>query len=124
MADVIGPNSYLPGNCLKVPKGAMCDSHPDREAVIRIVGETDSFGSELHDVCQECLDSIQKQIEEEKEKPKFCDWCSQLKKNVSLRRDPEEGSYGRLYNVCQECNQKQNQRDQEECDHYNNYYDD
>lgn len=43
MADVIGPNSYLPGQKIKVPAGAMCDEHPDRPAVCRIVGETDSF---------------------------------------------------------------------------------
>ena len=30
MADVIGPNSYLPGQELKVPEGVMCDEHEDR----------------------------------------------------------------------------------------------
>jgi hypothetical protein len=44
MADVIGPNSYLPGQELKVPEGMMCDEHSDRPATHRIVGETDSMG--------------------------------------------------------------------------------
>jgi hypothetical protein len=52
MADVTGPISTLPGSSHHdVPDGMMCDDHPDRPAVTRLQGETDSFGSEMHDLC-------------------------------------------------------------------------
>ena len=47
MADVTGPISSLPGSGHSVPDGAMCDEHPDRPAVARVQGETDSFGCEM-----------------------------------------------------------------------------
>jgi hypothetical protein len=53
MADVTGPISTLPGAVHRVPEGATCDEHPDRPAVLRVQGETDSFGSETIDYCQE-----------------------------------------------------------------------
>lgn len=43
MGDVTGPISTLPGHRHKLPSGATCDDHPDRPAVARIQGETDSF---------------------------------------------------------------------------------
>lgn len=46
MAEVTGPTSYLPGHHCKLPPGTMCDEHPDRLAIARVQGETDSFGSE------------------------------------------------------------------------------
>ena len=56
MADVIGPNKYFPGQQLKAVPGVMCDEHPDRASVARIVGETDSWGSELMVSGEKCLD--------------------------------------------------------------------
>ena len=43
MADVMGPNSYLPGNKIAVPPGATCDTeeHGNIPASHRIVGECD-----------------------------------------------------------------------------------
>src|SRR3954463_12051043 len=55
MADVTGPISTLPGTGHHLPDGTMCDQHPDRPAVARIQGETDSFGCEMNDLCQECI---------------------------------------------------------------------
>ena len=103
MADIIGPNSYLPGQVLKVPKGMMCDNHPEKPAVLRVVGETDSFGSELCDLCEECKQAHYKYIEEQKDLEKFCEICHGMKKDVKPRRDPEEGSCGRLYDMCPDC---------------------
>ena len=51
MADVTGRISTLPGSGHKVPDGTMCDNHPDRLATHRVQGETDSFGSEMNDMC-------------------------------------------------------------------------
>ena len=112
MADVIGPNRYLPGNILGIPAGAMCDDHPNVPAVARVVGPTDSFGSELLDLCQTCLDEMKNAG------PRIgtCDWCKT--KNVELRdkRDYEEGMCGRVYEICSDCNDRYNARIAEEYD--------
>ena len=50
MAEVTGPISTLPGARHALPAGTMCDEHPDRPAVARVQGETDSFGCELNDL--------------------------------------------------------------------------
>jgi hypothetical protein len=44
MSDVTGPISSLPGSTHAAPTAGMCDDHPDRPAVARVQGETDSFG--------------------------------------------------------------------------------
>ena len=61
MSDVTGPISTLPGCERAVDPGTMCDEHPDRPAVARVQGETDSFGSEQHDLCAECVAAIRNQ---------------------------------------------------------------
>lgn len=110
MADVTGPISTMPGSRHKVPDGTTCDEHPERLAVARIQGETDSFGSEMMDMCQECLDEYVKHKEEAAEQNKttqrWCEWGRHMAFNVIIARDPEEGSAGRLYDVCPECYNK------------------
>ena len=59
MADI--STSRVPtrtGSLHKVPKGAMCDDHTDRPATRRVQGETDSFGCEYIDMCDECHDKL------------------------------------------------------------------
>jgi hypothetical protein len=56
MAEVTGPISTLPGAGHAFPDGTKCDQHPDRDAVARIQGETDSMGCEMHDMCEECAE--------------------------------------------------------------------
>lgn len=100
MADVIGPNSYLPGKELSVPTGMMCDEHEDVVATHRIVGETDSFGSELIDMCDACY---AKYLEyDQKAEGDECERCGS-KENVGYVRDPEEGSCGPVYHLCGRC---------------------
>ena len=106
MADVIGPNSYLPGKHLKVPDGMMCDEHQDRPAVYRIVGESDSFGSELLDMCQECYDKMCGEADQFLQE--YCEFCKQKKDDLRHYRDPEEGSCGPVYMVCFDCRVKHN----------------
>lgn len=105
MADVTGPISSLPGTSHKVPAGTMCDEHPEREAWFRIQGETDSMGSEMHDMCAECHDAW-------KLRPKddhlgFCDsrGCDSKGKQVPLFpwRDYDEGMSGPVYYNCAAC---------------------
>lgn len=106
MADVIGRNSYVPGQQLKVPDGTMCDEHADRPATHRIVGESDSFGSELVDFCEECYQKYQKAKSSALLEEKYCEICKNMKKFVKPRRDPEEGSSGRVYEMCSLCHSK------------------
>ena len=53
MADVTGPIASLPGSFHTVPQGMACDEC-GKPATVRVQGETDSMGSEMHDLCAEC----------------------------------------------------------------------
>lgn len=117
MADVIGPNSHLPGQTVPGKEGVMCDEHPDRPAVKRVVGESDSFGSELHDLCQECYDKHLVYLKTADTSGR-CDWCKQHKHALHPHRDIEEGSCGPVYEVCVECIDAERSRWAEEDDDY------
>ena len=109
MSDVTGRISSLPGSLHKVPDGTICDDHPDRLAVSRIQGETDSFGSEMYDLCQECIDKANnyKNIGR-------CDYCKADHRLLHAHRDYEEGMCGPVYYICEACGDKENQRALEE----------
>lgn len=107
MAEVIGPCSTLPGRRHDLPDGSMCDQHPDRPAVTRIQGETDSFGAELIDMCQECLDEDRRE-QAEADHSGVCEWCGNHAPRLRPRRDYEEGMYGRVYDVCDACIKREN----------------
>lgn len=122
MGKVTGPISTLPGTIHPLPPGTMCDVHADRVAVKRIQGETDSFGSELNDCCQECVDEI-KNAEPVKGQ---CDWCDTKNVEVQNKRDYEEGMSGRVYQICKPCNNRYEARmarEAQEEDDRRNYYD-
>jgi hypothetical protein len=85
---------------------AVCDDHPDRPAYKRIVGETDSFGSELIDLCQECYTAHINRVPEPITGP--CAWCKKHSDNLKATRDFEEGMAGPVYDVCLPCIQNQN----------------
>ena len=118
MADVIGPNSFLPGQVMSTVAGAMCDDHPDRPAYKRIVGETDSFGSELIDLCQACYTAHINHVPEPITGP--CAWCKKPSDNLKPTRDFEEGLHGPVYDVCPGCRQRQNDLAAEELAYYDN----
>lgn len=107
MADVTGPISTLPGTHHAVPEGMVCDEHPDRPAIRRIQGETDSFGSEMHDLCEECYkahtDALSAPDSEDNmdycQKPPGCGGRARL----FAYRDWEEGSCGPIYHICGPC---------------------
>lgn len=122
MAEVIGPCSTLPGRAHDLPDGTMCDHHSDRPAVARIQGETDSFGAELNDMCQECLDEYRKEMAEA-DHSGTCEWCKQHKPKLSPRRDYEEGMHGRVYEVCDDCIKRVNEDAQAELDARGDYDD-
>ncbi|HHT0512598.1 TPA: hypothetical protein ACTW9A_002461 [Raoultella planticola] len=108
-----GPVSTLPGRVSSAPTGTKCDEHPERDAVRRIQGETDSFGCEYHDMCQECLNEHVRQIREADYSGR-CDWCHKHADHLHSHRDIEEGSCGRVYEVCRSCIDAERQRWEEE----------
>jgi hypothetical protein len=127
MGDVTGPISTLSGARHDVPDGAMCDGHPDRPAVARIQGETDSFGSELHDMCAECLaaDRAWRNSPEAAEWRKGrCDWCAKDATDLRDARDYEEGMSGRVYRVCGGCIKAQNDEIERDLAEHDNGWDD
>lgn len=116
MADVTGPIHTLPGARHAVPPGIMCDDHPNRPAVARIQGETDSFGAEMIDCCAECRDAIAAQFKAPREG--WCDWCKSFAKGIRDHRDFEEGRSGPVYQVCAGCRDKEAQRIEAELDDF------
>jgi len=129
MSEVIGPISTLSGTYHDCPEGQMCDQHPDRLSVARIQGETDSFGCEMHDMCQECLDddkAWRKSPEAAEYRKGRCDWCKEDALDLRDARDYEEGLCGRVYRVCGACIKKQNDNlvaeDQRDLDDWDDLY--
>lgn len=106
MAEITGPIGTLPGAAHPLPDDAMCDQHPDRKAVARIQGETDSFGSELNDLCQECFDEERRYARSLEARSGNCDWCKREKTDLADTRDYEEGLHGPVYRVCGACRQR------------------
>lgn len=122
MADVTGPISTLPGALREPPENTMCDDHPDRLATTRVQGETDSFGSEMLDMCDECYRAYK---EEEKtwDLSGTCEWCEKHKPRLRPQRDYDEGMYGRVYEVCDDCIKRVNEEARAELEDMG-YYDD
>ena len=114
MAEVTGPISTLPGSTHALPAGAPCDEHPDRPAVARVQGETDSMGSELNDLCQECLDQHHAHARSPEARTGKCDFCGDQADDLSTTRDYEEGLSGPVYRVCGCCMRARNKRIDEE----------
>lgn len=109
MADVAGPVRTLPGHIKNAPVGMCCDEHEDRPAVKRVQGETDSFGAEWIDMCEECYAA---HLVDDTPTVTVCDRC-RGKLPTKPWRDPDEGSTGPVYWVCDDCRKK-----------LNRYYDD
>jgi hypothetical protein len=86
--------------------------------VARVQGETDSFGAEYHDLCQECLNEYRAAATAARDHLGACEWCRASDVRTRPRRDYEEGLYGRVYDVCDECIRKENVRLAEQDDGY------
>lgn len=127
MSDVTGPISTLPGTSHSLPKDTRCDDHPDRPAVARIQGETDSFGSEMRDLCAECLEQHRAYLrspEAEKQLHGQCEWCKVEASDLHNARDYEEGTCGRIYRVCGACVRRQSEEAAAELEEYDDGFDD
>lgn len=115
MADITGPISSLPGSSHAVPDGMECDYHPGVPAIARIQGETDSFGCEMEDICQQCIDqrrayrcSEAGKAEELEWRTGRCDWCKEQVTDLRDARDYDEGLSGPVYRVCGPCIKRRN----------------
>ncbi len=111
MAYTIGPSSYKPGDFIHPPReGDVCDFHSQVESVADIVGETDSMGSEVMQVCEECRERISHHVKEYQADnaiaAKYCEIHKGMGTDVRQFRDPEEGSHGRFYDTCKDCRKK------------------
>lgn len=125
MSEVTGPIRSLPGALHELPEGATCDQHPDRPAVARVQGETDSMGSELNDLCQECYDEDRAYARSEEACTGRCDWCKQDATDLRDTRDYDEGMSGPVYRVCGACRKRVNdEAERELAAHDSTYYDD
>lgn len=111
MSGVTGPIHSLPGSGHS-PEG-MCDDHDDRPATHRVQGETDSFGCEMHDMCDECYQAwrVAPQYGDDLGR---CDYCRHETANRRPIRDYEEGLGGPVYYVCEECRARVRARELEE----------
>ena len=117
------PVSTLPGTVMSMPidPGTKCmgdNMHCDAPATIVMQGETDSFGCEYLHFCQACYDQGKAAMRAYREQPARCDWCHQMKPNLSSRRDPDEGMAGPVYDVCPDCIKAENAKLQAELDDY------
>lgn len=100
-----GPVSTLPGYKSTAPDSSACDQC-GKPAAYRIQGETDSFGAEFEDLCTDCFQSHQEQIEAQPSGLERCDWCHSMSDDVRPYRDMEEGMCGPVYDVCGACRKK------------------
>lgn len=123
MGDVTGPISTLPGRRHDLPDGTKCDEHPDRPAVARVQGETDSFGCEMHDLCQECMDDLRAYERSEEARTGRCDWCKKDVTDLADARDYDEGMYGPVYRVCAVCRKRVDDEARRELDSYDDWGD-
>ena len=108
MPSSIGPNRYLPGQTLPFkPDGRVCDyGSCDQTARHCVVGETDSFGSELLYVCDQHYSELQASRAEHEKQQQACDICGIISEDCQKIRDPEEGLTGRVYTACPECRKR------------------
>lgn len=120
-----GPVSSMPGAASSVLAGEVCDDHPERPAVRRRQGETDSFGCEYFFVCQECDDAFK--LARETPVNGYCEWHKGEGEDIRQMRDYDEGMAGRLYNTCRKCRDKVHLaalKELEESGGYDDYFDD
>lgn len=101
------------------------------KAVVKLQGETDSFGAEYTYMCAAHLTEYKIDVLIAKRKPCHCDWCKKPTTDTTPFRDTmDEGSHGPVYEVCKACRIKynesvdrelgRNQQDEDDGDEYDN----
>ena len=126
---VTGPVNTMPNSTHSVENGAMCDNHPNRVATTSKQGETDSFGSEIHELCDECEASWKAQAS--KPYVGYCEFCTRqayssaqwVQVEVFDYRDYEEGMNGPVYKVCKSHLDSMNESQLKQCHESNHVHD-
>lgn len=105
-----GPVSTLPGHITRLDGDSPvvpCDKD-DNPASTRIQGETDSFGAEYINLCEGCYrDYLERQ--KTADNSGVCDTCKKHADRVRAWRDPDEGSSGPVYYICDPCRKRFNE---------------
>lgn len=117
MAHVTGSfdTTTLPGSVRGVPAGQTCDDC-GKPATRCLQGETDSFGAEWADLCDDCY-AIERE-RRRKDRAGDCDWCKQHTDALIWTRNYDEGMHGSTYRVCKSCYNKQQRALKEELRYY------
>lgn len=90
----------MPGDVRKYVGYERCQANGcNAYATKEVVGETDSFGSEYHYYCDRHYKPVSRY------RRGTCERCG-ADVEVRLRRDPEEGNNGPLYEMCDPCYHK------------------
>lgn len=105
----------LPGQFVGVDAdewGTKCYTHPERDATHRLCTESDSFGSEYENMCDECHEDYKKAKAAREEDPEQWETCKCGNREPHLihYRDMDEGMHGPVYEHCSVCHEKWNQR--------------
>ncbi len=66
------------------------------------------MGSEMHDLCAQCLADIE--VNSKAEREGCCDWCRSFAQDLNAHRDFEEGVCGPIYRVCGTCRTQELER--------------
>ncbi|PIR93627.1 hypothetical protein COT97_05680 [Candidatus Falkowbacteria bacterium CG10_big_fil_rev_8_21_14_0_10_39_11] len=123
MAHVTGSmdTTTLPSTVRAVPDSQMCDDCGEKLATRRLQGETDSFGAEWADLCDECFAS--ERVRRRENSGGQCDYCKEHSHNLIWTRDIDEGMHGPVYHVCKRCYDRQQEAIRAELERYG-YYED
>lgn len=98
MFDVTGPISTLPGSIHKLPQSSIpvvCD-RCEKLATVRVQGETDSFGAEMHDLCEQHVKEMRGEAT-----IGYCDFCHKQHELFPHRYWDEPR--GRVFWLCLPC---------------------
>lgn len=101
MSGVIGRNPYRTGDIQTYTGPELCEDC-EQAARFRMIGETDSFGSEVYYYCAAHAAQHKQHLNEILQQEQRCDLCGKTTTDCKPWRDPEE-NYGPQYTVCKAC---------------------
>lgn len=97
----------LPGDVSRrYLEGKTCeDCKGEVKATVRLTGESDSFGSEYHYLCEKHYAVYKRHVVKNPLKG-ICDHCKSDNVEIKPWKDPDEGSCARIHYICNNCKKK------------------